>query len=229
MHAVLEALYRERPGGDPVPRPGSLGPWIERGGALLAEKAAETGLSGDTPAERAMRRRIDLLLAAFLRRRSRARSRPPLPSAARGELRRTRRNEQAGPRPRRLAAEGTDRPGRRRCRRPPGLLHDYKVAAKANAVRPVRQEGEAAAAPLHARPARPVGDRPGRRRLPAAARREGPRPRGLIREDAGAELAGFELVDTDRLERGGLRGAASTRPGITASRRSADAGRRHRP
>jgi RecB family exonuclease len=65
MHAVLERLYRERPGGDPLPRPGSLGDWIARGRALVAELAAERGL-GSHPAERAIARRVEGLLVRFL-------------------------------------------------------------------------------------------------------------------------------------------------------------------
>ncbi len=65
VHAVLYALYRERPGGDPLPRPGSLDAWIERGHELVAETAAARGM-GEHPAERAMLRRIEGLLARFL-------------------------------------------------------------------------------------------------------------------------------------------------------------------
>ena len=65
MHAVLERLYRERPGGDPLPRPGSLGAWIERAQRLVAELAGERGL-GPHPAERAIARRVEGLLARFL-------------------------------------------------------------------------------------------------------------------------------------------------------------------
>ena len=53
MHAVLDRLYRERPGGDPLPRPGSLAAWIGRGRGVLAAVVAEREL-GDHPAERAM-------------------------------------------------------------------------------------------------------------------------------------------------------------------------------
>ena len=38
---LLDALYRERPGGDPLPRPGSLDAWIGRGRELVAEIAAD--------------------------------------------------------------------------------------------------------------------------------------------------------------------------------------------
>jgi ATP-dependent helicase/DNAse subunit B len=65
VHAVLNSLYRERPGGDPLPRPGSLDAWIGRSRELVAEVAAARGM-GEHPAERAMLRRIEGLLARFL-------------------------------------------------------------------------------------------------------------------------------------------------------------------
>jgi ATP-dependent helicase/DNAse subunit B len=65
MHAVLDRLYRERPGGDPLPRPGSLGAWIERARVLVGEIAAERNL-GSHSVERAIARRVEGLLARFL-------------------------------------------------------------------------------------------------------------------------------------------------------------------
>ena len=65
MHAALERLYAERPGGDPLPRPASLAAWIARGRELVAEVVAEREL-GDHPAERAMARRVERLLERFL-------------------------------------------------------------------------------------------------------------------------------------------------------------------
>jgi RecB family exonuclease len=65
IHAVLERLYRERPGGDPLPRPASLSLWNERGRALLAEQLAEAEVGGH-PAERAIARRVERLLERFL-------------------------------------------------------------------------------------------------------------------------------------------------------------------
>jgi RecB family exonuclease len=65
MHAALDRLYRERPGGDPLPRLGSLAAWQGRGRELAAEIAAERGL-GTHPAERAMARRVERLLERFL-------------------------------------------------------------------------------------------------------------------------------------------------------------------
>lgn len=65
IHAVLERLYRERPGGDPLPRPTSLDAWIDRGRALLTELLAEREVGGH-PAERAMARRVERLLERYL-------------------------------------------------------------------------------------------------------------------------------------------------------------------
>jgi RecB family exonuclease len=65
MHEALERLYRERPGGDPLPRPGTLAAWIARGRELAAAIVAEREL-GSHPAERAMARRVERLLERFL-------------------------------------------------------------------------------------------------------------------------------------------------------------------
>jgi RecB family exonuclease len=65
MHAALDRLYKERPGGDPLPRPGSLGAWVARGRELLLALFAEREL-GEHPAERAMARRVERLLERFL-------------------------------------------------------------------------------------------------------------------------------------------------------------------
>lgn len=65
MHAALDRLYTERPGGDPLPRPASLAAWIGRGREIVAAVVAEREL-GDHPAERAMRRRVERLLERFL-------------------------------------------------------------------------------------------------------------------------------------------------------------------
>ena len=65
MHQTLDRLYKERPGGSPLPRPASLAAWTQRGRELLAEVAA-AGELGDHPAERAMARRVERLLERFL-------------------------------------------------------------------------------------------------------------------------------------------------------------------
>jgi RecB family exonuclease len=65
MHEALERLYRERPGGDPLPRPASLASWIARGHELVVTIAGEREL-GSHPSERAMVRRVQRLLERFL-------------------------------------------------------------------------------------------------------------------------------------------------------------------
>jgi len=65
MHEALDRLYRERPGGDPLPRPDSLAAWTARGRELVTEVVAEREL-GSHPAERAMARRVERLLDRFL-------------------------------------------------------------------------------------------------------------------------------------------------------------------
>ena len=65
MHESLDRLYKERPGGDPLPRPGSLAAWIARGREIVAAVVAEREL-GSHPAERAMARRVERLLERFL-------------------------------------------------------------------------------------------------------------------------------------------------------------------
>lgn len=65
MHEALDRLYRERPGGDPLPRPGTLAAWTARGRELVAAIVAEREL-GDHPAERAIVRRVERLLQRFL-------------------------------------------------------------------------------------------------------------------------------------------------------------------
>jgi ATP-dependent helicase/DNAse subunit B len=65
MHEALDRLYKERPGGDALPRPGSLAAWTARGREIVAGVVAEREL-GDHPAERAMARRVERLLERFL-------------------------------------------------------------------------------------------------------------------------------------------------------------------
>jgi ATP-dependent helicase/DNAse subunit B len=65
MHEVLETLYRERPGDDLLPRPESLEAWLSRGRQLVAEGAEKREL-GDHPVDRALKRRVERLLARFL-------------------------------------------------------------------------------------------------------------------------------------------------------------------
>jgi ATP-dependent helicase/DNAse subunit B len=65
MHEALYRLYEERPGGDPLPHTGSLDAWTARGRELVTAIAAEWEM-GAHPAERAIVRRVERLLARFL-------------------------------------------------------------------------------------------------------------------------------------------------------------------
>jgi ATP-dependent helicase/DNAse subunit B len=65
MHESLDRLYKERPGDDPLPRPGSLPAWTARGREIVAAVVGEREL-GSHPAERAMARRVERLLERFL-------------------------------------------------------------------------------------------------------------------------------------------------------------------
>ena len=65
MHAALDRLYKERPGGTSLPRPTTLSAWIDRGRELLAELTAEREI-GPHPSERALARRVERLLERFL-------------------------------------------------------------------------------------------------------------------------------------------------------------------
>jgi ATP-dependent helicase/DNAse subunit B len=85
MHAALELLYREAPGEDALPRPGDVERWIARGREIVDDVTADLT---DHPADRAMRRRVERLLVAFLRReaaRENPRLRPSLLEADFGE------------------------------------------------------------------------------------------------------------------------------------------------
>ncbi len=65
IHATLERLYRDRPGGTALPRPATLAAWIDAGRTVLAEQIAEREIGG-TPSERALVRRVERLLERFL-------------------------------------------------------------------------------------------------------------------------------------------------------------------
>ena len=65
MHGVLDRLYRETAGGERRPSPASAEAWIDRSLEMLGEAAAER--FGSDPVERAIVRRVEILLIRFLR------------------------------------------------------------------------------------------------------------------------------------------------------------------
>jgi ATP-dependent helicase/DNAse subunit B len=202
MHTVLDRLYSERPGGGPLPRPGSRGTWIRRAHELVSEVADERGL-GAHPAERAITRRVEGLLTRFLAEEAERETggfEPWLLEARFG------------------AEEGAERPALeidswglhgaidRVDRDPSGraLVLDYKLA---RAVTPREKFEEQAKLQLQLyliaiaehwgveavggfyHPLRGTSVR---------------RPRGAIREDAAAQLASYRLYEKDLVDREGF-------------------------
>jgi ATP-dependent helicase/DNAse subunit B len=219
MHAVLDRLYGERPGGDPLPRPGSLGAWIERACLLVGEIAAERNL-GSHPAERAIARRVEGLLARFLADeagRETGGFEPWLLEARFGE-------DEEAERPV-LEIDGWGLHGAiDRVDRDPGgraLVLDYKLS---RAVTPREKFEEQAKLQLQLY-------------LVAVAEHWGVeaigglyhplrgtsarRPRGAVREDAAAQLASYRLYDKDVVDADGfaeLLGDARRRAGEIVAR-----------
>lgn len=200
VHAALYSLYKERPGGDPLPRPASLAAWIARSRELVGEIAAARGL-GEHPAERAMLARIEGLLARFLAeeaQREMAGFEPWLLEAGFSES-----EEVEQPT---LEIDGwrlhgaIDRVDRAADGR--ALVLDYKLSGKVSPRVKLEEEAKLqlqlyliAVAELWG--AEIVGGlyHP----LRATSER---RPRGLVLEDAATELAGYGLAKTDSVDRG---------------------------
>ena len=175
MHAALDRLYRERPGGDPLPRPGSLAAWTARGRELLAATIAEREL-GDHPAERAMARRVERLLERFLAEEAARETggfEPWLLEASFGA------HEVDSERPALdLGGWGLhgaiDRVDRDRDGR--AVVIDYKLSGVGDAAGEVRGAGETAAAAVPVGGRRALGRGAGRRPLPRPARHLGAAP-----------------------------------------------------
>jgi hypothetical protein len=202
MHAVLDRLYRERPGGDPLPRPGSLGAWIGRGRELTGEVVAERGL-GAHPAERAIARRVEGLLARFLADeagRETGGYEPWLLEAAFGE-------DEAAERPV-LEIDGWGLHGAidRVDRAPDGsaLVLDYKLS---RAVTPREKFEEQAKLQLQlyliAVAEHWGADAVGGLYHPLRGT-SSRRPRGAVRENAAAQLASYRLYEKDLVDREGF-------------------------
>jgi ATP-dependent helicase/DNAse subunit B len=199
VHRALHSLYEERPGGDPIPRPGSLTAWTTRSRELVGEIATASGL-GSHPAERAMLARVEGLLARFLKeeaQRQMAGFEPWLLEAGFSES-----DEIEQPA---LAIDGwrlhgaIDRVDRARDGR--ALVIDYKLSSRVSPRVKLEEEAKLqlqlyliAVAELWG--AEIVGGlyHP----LRATSER---RPRGLVLEGAAADLAGYGLSKTDRVDR----------------------------
>lgn len=203
-HAALHSLYSERPGGDPLPRPDSLSAWIARGAELVDEVAAARGLGGH-PTERAMLARVEGLLTRFLTEEARRETGGFEPWLLEEEFSES--EEAAHPV---LELDGwrlhgaIDRVDRAADGR--ALVIDYKLAGKVSPGDKLEEEAKLqlqlytlAVAELWG--AEPVGGiyHP----LRGTSER---RPRGFVREEDAADLAGYGLAKTDKLAREELDG-----------------------
>ncbi|MBS1846342.1 MAG: PD-(D/E)XK nuclease family protein [Actinobacteria bacterium] len=205
IHAVLERLYREHPGGDALlPRPSTLALWIDRGRALLAEELAEREVGGH-PAERAMARRVERLLERYLGEEAARDSggfEPWLLEARFGA------HEEAERPTLDLGGWGLHGAIDRVDRAPDGraVVHDYKLAASVTP-RDKFEERAKLQLPLYLLAAQihwgaePVGGiyHP----LRGTSNR---RPRGLVAKSSAGDLAGYDLyrpdvVDDEALEK----------------------------
>jgi ATP-dependent helicase/DNAse subunit B len=195
VHAVLCALYEERPGGDPLPRPSSLGAWIARSRELVAQRAAERDLGGH-PSERAMLARVEGLLARFLGDEARRGESPFEPWLLEEGF-----SDDEESRTPAVEIDGWRLHGAidRVDRAPDGraLVLDYKVASRVTPREKLEEEAKLQlqlylVALERLWDAEPVGG------LYHALRGTSERrPRGLVREDAAADLGGYGLSKTD--------------------------------
>ena len=201
MHRVLERLYGERPGGDPLPRPGSLAAWTARAGQLVDEESTERGLGGH-PAERAIARRVEGLLARFLAdeaARAGAGFEPWLLEARFGE-------DEEAERPA-LAIDGwalhgaIDRVDRDAAGR--ALVVDYKLSRSVTPLVKFEQQAKLQLQLYLIAVAEHWGaDAAGGLYHPLrGTSANSRRPRGAVREDAAVELAAYDLYDNDLLPR----------------------------
>ncbi len=227
MHAALERLYRERPGGGPLPRPDTVAGWIGRGQELVTAIAAEREL-GSHPAERAMVRRVRRLLERFLAEEAERETggfEPWLLEAAFGEREDSERPSlDLGGWGLHGAIDRVDRAADGRA-----VVLDYKLSGSVTA----REKFEAEAKlqlPLYLLAvaehwgARPVGGlyHP----LRATSSR---RPRGVVSAEAAADLGGYNLYKGDLVDEEGFEQLLedSRRRGaeIVARMRAGDIGR----
>jgi ATP-dependent helicase/DNAse subunit B len=201
MHAVLDRLYRERPGGDPLPRAGSLPAWRERGRLLVAEEAAARSL-GEHPAERAIVRRVEGLLDRFLAEEAErdGRFEPWLTEARFGE-------DEGCERPP-LDLDGWRLHGAvdRVDRDPAGraLVLDYKLAGAVTPRAKLEEQAKLQLQLYMIAVAEQWGAEPVAGLYHPLRATSSRRPRGLALEEAAPDLASHGLARTDLLEREAL-------------------------
>ena len=198
LHEALHRLYREQPGGDPLPRRDSLERWRRRSREIAAEVCDEAGLSRDHPTDRATRRRVSGLIEALLEREADrpavALPDPELLEASFGE------ETERGP----LELDGLQLHGRiDRVDVAPsgGVVRDYKLG-KATRHEDFAKQGKLQL-PLYMVALRELwGIEPLAGLYQSLSATRDPRPRGLgLTEQRDGDLVGVDLPGTDWLER----------------------------
>lgn len=202
VHAALCSLYKERPGGDALPRPDSLGLWIARGKELVREIAVTRGL-GEHPAERAMLARVEGLLARFLAEEARRETAGFEPWLLEEGFSESEEVEQPA-----LEIDGWRLHGAidRVDRAPDGraLVLDYKLSTRVSAREKLEEEAKLQLQLYLISVAELWGaETVGGLYHPLRGSSER-RPRGVVLEDAAADLAGYGLSKTDRVDREGF-------------------------
>jgi ATP-dependent helicase/DNAse subunit B len=221
MHKALELLYRESPGDDALPRPGDAERWIARGREIVADLGEK--LSGH-PADRAMCRRVERLVVAFVRReagRENPRVRPTLFEAKFG-------TDEDAQKPV-FEINGWGLHGAiDRVDEGDGiaLVHDYKVSREVTPLAKFVEEGKLQL-PLYLLALRDLWQIDAAAGLYQPLRATtNPRPRGLIREDLRDALADLELYGNDMLDgeqfEAALAEAAERAGAVVARMRSGD-------
>jgi ATP-dependent helicase/DNAse subunit B len=205
MHAVLERLYGERPGGGALPSPATLAAWVARGRELLAERAAEREL-GDHPAERAIVRRVAGLLERFL-----AEEAAHPGGAFEPWLLEARFGQEEGSAKPALEIDGwglhgaidrVDRDGQGRA-----LVVDYKLSGQVTAREKLEQEAKLQLQLYLIAVAELWGEEPVGGLYHPLRGTSSRRPRGVVLDEAAAELDGYGLSRTDLVDRAGFEGA----------------------
>jgi ATP-dependent helicase/DNAse subunit B len=203
MHEALDRLYKERPGGDPLPRPGSLAAWTARGRELVAEVVAEREL-GSHPAERAMARRVERLLERFLAEEAERDSggfEPWLLEATFGA------REEDSERPA-LELDGwalhgaIDRVDRDAAGR--AVVIDYKLSGSVTPREKFEEQAKLQLPLYLLAVAEHWGAEPVAGLYHALRGTSVRRPRGVVAEEAAADLAGYGLYDRDVVDSEGL-------------------------
>jgi ATP-dependent helicase/DNAse subunit B len=229
IHAVLEELYRDPPGGAPLPRPQTLDDWRRRASELVASRAAEHGLGADDARGVTSRARMTALIGGFLEREAAAslfvQPDRELLEASFGE------GERDARPPLELDGFGLhgkiDRVDVPASGEPTGLIRDYKVSRIVTTGANLEKEGKLQPQLYALALERLWGRQPLGGLYQPLAGTESHRPRGIARAaEAGGSLAGLDLYPNDLLEdddfEAVLAAAAFRAQGIVAAMRAGE-------